>query len=281
MSPRRLGQHFLVDQSVAGKIIRAARIGPEDTVVEVGPGRGALTGQLAASAGRLAVVEIDPALAAEQSAKYAGRDDVAVLNADARVVSVEDIPFVADADEYILVANLPYYAATPIIRNFLESARPPRTMVVMVQREVAREMQAEPGKMSMLSVATQVYAAVETLLAVPPSAFRPPPRVNSSVIRLNPLPQPAVQVDSLQSFFDLVRNGFKAPRKQMHNSLAKGLNIPPADARALVESAGVETERRPATLSLAEWQRLYEVWSAAGRPFVVHGSPRNRSRARE
>ena len=133
----------------------------------------------------------------------------------------------------------------------------------------------------MLSVATQVYAAVETLLAVPPSAFRPPPRVNSSVIRLNPLPQPAVQVDSLQSFFDLVRNGFKAPRKQMHNSLAKGLNIPPADARALVESAGIETGRRPATLSLAEWQRLYEVWSAAGRPFVVHGSPRNRSRTRE
>ena len=273
MPRQRLGQNFLTDRSVAGRIIRSAHVEPSSTVVEIGPGHGALTGQLAATAGHLTVVEFDPSLAESLRVRYAGRDNIAVVEADARKVSPESLPFVRGG-AYLLVGNLPYYAATPIIRNFLESGDPPESMVVMVQREVADEMRAGPGHMRMLSLAVQVYAAAEKLFDVPPDAFTPRPKVHSSVMRLTPLARPAVDVDSLQKFFRLARAGFKAPRKQMHNSLAAGLNIEGPLARSLVERAGISPERRPATLSLPEWQSLYELWQNEGEPFVVHGTPR-------
>jgi 16S rRNA (adenine1518-N6/adenine1519-N6)-dimethyltransferase len=277
MARRRLGQHFLIDQSYVGQIIRAARIGGSSTVVEIGPGRGALTGQLSGSAGRLIVIEFDPDLADALREKYADRPHVVVVEADARRVDVSSLPGL-ESVVYTLVGNLPYYAASPIIRNFLESAHPPESMVVMVQREVANDMVADPGEMSLLSVAVQLYADVEKLFDVPPAAFRPPPKVVSSVVRLVPLARPRVNFDSADDFFRLVKAGFKSPRKQLHNSLSTGLNIPPADGRKLLQVASIESSRRSATLSIAEWDCLYRAWVAADRPFNAPHLPGQKGR---
>lgn len=273
MARQRLGQNFLTDRAVAGRIIRAAAVTSKSTVLEVGPGKGALTNQLASSAGTLTVVEFDPALAFELKQRFAGNEKVDVVEADARTVDPDSLPLIAGRN-YTLVANLPYYAATPITRNFLESEQPPERMVVMVQREVANDMQAEPGDMSMLSLAVQVYAGVQVLFEVPPDAFTPRPKVTSSVIQLTPRAEPLIAPEQQQDFFRVAKAGFKAPRKQLHNSLATGLNIDTSLAKSLIEAAGIDSERRPATVSIQEWKDILESWLKAGKPFVVHGTSR-------
>ena len=275
MTPQRLGQHFLEDSSVVDSVITAADLKPTDTVVEIGPGRGALTGELVNRSGRVLLIEYDTDLADRLEARYDGKPNVRVLNADAREFGSDLDPWLSEGP-YKVVGNLPYYAANPIVRNFLESTRKPDSMVVMVQREVARDMSAQPGDMSLLSVAVQVYANAEHVIDVPPECFNPPPKVHSSVLKLSPTPEPTVRFESAEDFFNLVRKGFKSPRKQLHNSLSDGLFIALQDARQLVELTGFETSRRPATLSLADWQVLYDTWVKQGRPQQVAGSTRRK-----
>ena len=169
--PRKsLGQHFLRDRSIVKRIVGAAQLeGGRDTVIEIGPGRGALTGLLAEAAGRLVLVEFDDALAADLSEKFADQPHVSVVTADARTLSRRDVPEMAEGP-YKVVGNLPYYAASPIVRNLLENLCPPTEAVVMVQREVAREMTAKPGDMGLLSVATQLYAEARIVCHAPPSS---------------------------------------------------------------------------------------------------------------
>jgi 16S rRNA (adenine1518-N6/adenine1519-N6)-dimethyltransferase len=263
--PRKLGQHFLADGHIAARTVRAARIEAGEAVVEIGPGRGALTHVLTDTGlGRLVLVEVDPELAASLRTGYAGDPRVSVVEADARSVDFSALPLPADAP-YKAVGNLPYYAASPIIRALLESPRPPALIVAMVQREVAREMGAAPGALGLLSVAVQVYAGVELLFDVPPSAFRPPPKVTSTVVRLTPFPVPLFE-GSAGSFFAVVKAGFRAPRKQMRNSLALGLTIELAQASEVLAQAGIEATRRPSTLSIGEWNSLHRAWLAAGLP---------------
>lgn len=275
MTPQRLGQHFLEDSSVVDSILAAAELRSTDTVVEIGPGRGALTGELVNRSGRVLLIEYDTDLADRLELKYQENPGVRVLNADARDFGSDLDPWLTEGP-YKVVGNLPYYAANPIVRNFLESTRKPSLMVVMVQREVARDMTAQPGDMSLLSVAIQVYAKAEHIIDVPPECFNPPPKVHSSVIKLSPTPEPTVQFESAEDFFNLVRKGFKSPRKQLHNSLSDGLFIALQDARMLVELTGFETSRRPATLSIADWQVLYDTWVKQGRPEQVPGSTRRK-----
>jgi 16S rRNA (adenine1518-N6/adenine1519-N6)-dimethyltransferase len=275
MTPQRLGQHFLEDSSVVDSILAAAELRSTDTVVEIGPGRGALTGELVNRSGRVLLIEYDTDLADRLELKYQDNPGVRVLNADARDFGSDLDPWLTEGP-YKVVGNLPYYAANPIVRNFLESTRKPSLMVVMVQREVARDMTAQPGDMSLLSVAIQVYAKAEHIIDVPPECFNPPPKVHSSVIKLSPTPEPTVQFESAEDFFNLVRKGFKSPRKQLHNSLSDGLFIALQDARMLVELTGFETSRRPATLSIADWQVLYDTWVKQGRPEQVPGSTRRK-----
>ena len=264
-SPKKsLGQHFLRDSAVCARIVEAARIEPGETVLEIGPGRGAITGMLADRAAHLVLVELDGALAEMLSERYAKNENIRVIESDARDLdlgtpggSPGDIPEIADRP-YKIVANLPYYAASPIIRRFQEADNPPAEIVVMVQREVAREMAAPEGKMGLLSIATRFYADPEVLFDVPGSAFIPPPKVVSSVIRLVKRPAPPLELDDAATFFQFVRAGFKAPRKQLHNSLARGLLIEVPEASDIIDRAGLDSMRRPRTLSMAEWGRLYE-----------------------
>ncbi len=275
MSPQRLGQHFLEDRSVIDAIIEAADLNSDDTVVEVGPGRGALTGDLVERAGRVLLLEFDEDLADRLAFKYESNPNVRVLNVDARDFGSDLDPWLVEND-YKVVANLPYYAANPITRNFLESTRKPELMVIMVQREVANDMSAKPGDMSLLSLAVQIYSTADHVVNAPPECFNPPPKVHSSVIKLVPTEETRITFESADDFFKLARSGFKSPRKQLHNSLSDGLFIPLEDARALVEQTGFETSRRPSTLSLADWQVLYDVWVSAGRPLQVQGSVRRK-----
>ena len=253
---KSLGQHFLVDRGVRARIVEAAELSAGDHVVEVGAGRGFLTRALVERAGRVVAVEMDEALAERLVGSLGDPDNLAVVTGDARELDIASL--VDGVTPYKLVANLPYYAATPIIRRFLETEHKPRLIVVMVQREVARTMVAAPGQMGLLSVATQVYGTPRIVCHVPPRAFKPAPKVTSSVVRIDVHPRPAFLAVAPDDFFRVVRAGFSAPRKQLRNSLAGGLVIPPAQAESVLARAGIDPTRRAQTLDLDEWRRLDE-----------------------
>ena len=266
--PRKsLGQHFLTDGRIANRIAAAAEPTDADTILEIGPGTGFLTRRLLERAGQVVAVELDATLAGELPARLGDPPNLNVRHGDARAVQIADL--VGRGTPYKLVANLPYYAAAPIIRRFLETDTPPTIMVVMVQREVGEAMTAAPGKMTLMSVATQFYAATSVVTHVPPRCFRPPPKVSSTVVRLDLHPTPATPVANRESFFALVRAGFSAPRKTLRNSLAQGTTASPAVVEAISAGVGIDPTRRPATLSIAEWAALDAGW-----PDQV---PRNRS----
>jgi len=253
----------LKDSAICARIVDAARIESGETILEVGPGRGAITGMLADQADQLVLIELDGALATMLSERYESQDNVRVIESDARDLDFDeggDIPEVVGRP-YKVVANLPYYAAANIIRRFLESNNPPTEIVVMIQREVALEMAAPEGKMGMLAIATRFYADAEVLFDVPGSAFIPPPKVVSSVIRLVRRQDKPLELDDEARFFKFVRAGFKAPRKQLHNSLSRGLIIEVEQASDIIARAELDSMRRPRTLSIAEWGRLYAAHS--------------------
>lgn len=259
---KSLGQHFLVDRRVRGRIVEAADLAPDDTVVEVGPGRGFLTKALAERAGRVVAVELDGALVESLEDTLRGSENVEIVEGDARTVDIDEL--LGSQCEYKVVANLPYYAATRIVRRFLEAQRSPKSLVVMVQREVGLEMTAQPGKMGLLSVSTQVYGRARLVTSVRPSAFRPPPNVVSAVVRIDVREEPSVQFESADRFFGLVKAGFSAPRKQMRNSLMHGLGVCADEATALLRGAGIAPERRAQTLSVEEWGNLYREYVSVG-----------------
>jgi 16S rRNA (adenine1518-N6/adenine1519-N6)-dimethyltransferase len=266
--PRKsLGQHFLTDRRVLQRILAAASLSSTDTVVEVGAGMGVLTEALTSKAGKVVAVEIDKELCGHLHHRLAACPNVTPVCADILSLPPGELLTTARASApYVVVANLPYYIASAVLRHFLESAQPPTRMIVMVQAEVAQSIAAPPGRMSLLSVGVQFYAQARVLFYVPPRAFRPPPKVRSAVIRLDVRPEPAVAVDDRQAFFQLVKAGFAARRKQLRNALALGLGIEPASARGLLETADIDPSRRAQTLSLDEWGCLYRAWRESGHP---------------
>ena len=251
---KALGQHFLIDSRVRRRILAAADLAPGDLVVEIGPGRGFLTRSLVRQAGKVVAVELDETLAGRLSDAYSTQPNVEIVAADARGM---DIGSLVGRSEYKVVANLPYYAANPILRGFLEADRKPSVMVVMLQREVAKVITAEPGKMGLFSVAVQVYGRPRMVCSVPPRAFKPPPKVTSAVVRIDVYPEPAARRGVGEGFFRLVRAGFSAPRKQIRNSLSAGLQSSPAAVDAMLLESGIEPRRRAQTLTIEEWRRLY------------------------
>lgn len=240
----------------------AADLTLQDTVLEVGPGRGFLTRRLLEQAGRVIAIELDEALADSLPQRLDNPSNLAVVPGDARFT---DVAALIDAQTpYKVVANLPYYAANPIIRRFLEGVLKPSLMVLMLQKEVAQSILANPGDMGLLSVATQYYASGRLICQVPPQAFWPPPKVSSAVVRLDIRATPAVNVKNTEALFSLVRSGFSAPRKQLKNSLSHGLGLAGIETISFLESAGIDGRRRAETLTMEEWAQIYRVWECLG-----------------
>lgn len=261
---KSLGQHFLVDPGALECVVEAADLSETDTVIEVGPGLGVLTERLAADAGRVIAVELDDRLAAILGERLGPFGNVSVVRAD--ILTLDPAGLLAGHDAgpaYKVVANLPYYITSPVLRHFLEACPRPLRMVVMVQREVAGRIAARPGGMILLSVSVQLYGDAQIVCRVPAAGFYPPPEVDSAVLSVDVLAEPRAKVDEA-GFFNVVRAGFSASRKQLANSLGQGLGLPRDQVLHLLDAAGIDPRRRAETLALAEWVRLWRAWAGTG-----------------
>lgn len=254
-----LGQHFLIDRDILKYIIDAAELISTDNVVEVGPGLGILTEELVRNAGRVIAIELDSKLAAALE-RISG---VTVINQDVMQVNPSRL-FGPGETSYKVVANLPYYITSPILRHFLEAELKPELMVIMVQREVAENMVAGAGKMSILSVSVQLYGKPVIIQNVPADAFYPRPKVESAVVRIDVYNQPAVDMEDITLFFTIVKAGFGARRKQLHNALAGRLGLSSQVAVELLDKAGIDHMRRAQTLTLQEWSALTRIIGEQG-----------------
>jgi 16S rRNA (adenine1518-N6/adenine1519-N6)-dimethyltransferase len=260
-----LGQHFLIDGEVLKRITSAAELTPADVVIEVGPGLGVLTRELARQTGWVIAIELDNKLAAALKQTLASFNNITIINDD--VLRIEPGDLITEqktrfpqATGYKVVANLPYYITSPVLRHFLEASAKPQVMIVMVQKEVANAIVAKPGEMSLLSVSVQFYGEPRIIGYVPAQCFYPAPKVDSAILRIDPYPQPTVAVADEGGFFDLVRAGFTAPRKQIVNSLAQGLGVSKGEVLSLLETASIVSQRRAETLTLDEWAWLWQVF---------------------
>ena len=265
-----LGQHFLIDEEVLESIISAAELTPADVIMEIGPGLGVLTKELARQAGWVIAVELDNRLAAILKQTLASFDNVTIINED--ILKIEPAallleqkakfpPAISSPLNYKVVANLPYYITSPVLRHFLEASVRPQFMVFMVQKEVAEVITAKPGQMSVLSISVQFYGEPKIIKYVPARCFFPSPEVDSAILRVDLHPHPTVAVTDERSFFELVRAGFSASRKQIVNSLSQGLEKPKANVLPLLQEASILPQRRAETLTLDEWAHLWQVFT--------------------
>jgi len=259
---RALGQHFLRDDSVAERIVAVLAPTPRDLVVEIGPGHGALTHRLARAAGHLLAIDVDRDLVAQLTARFASELHVEIRLADARAFDYRGLPALRpDPGGRVLVAgNLPYSVGKPILMALVEAGRAVDEMALMLQKEVAERVAAEPGGKTYgsLSVLTQIACETRLCFAVPPGAFRPPPQVDSAVLHLRVRAASLVPPGRAQQFRTVVLAAFGQRRKSLANALASGLQMGSERTRALCEAAGIEPGRRAETLSLAEFARLAE-----------------------
>lgn len=253
-SPKKsLGQNFISDPHILEKIVTSSGVTANDVVIEVGPGTGALTEPLSQVARRVVAVELDQRLQPILEARFADKPNVSVVYEDFLTLDLETL---TQGEPYIVVANVPYYITSAIIRHLLESRHQPRSLTLTVQLEVAERIVSKPGDMSLLAVSAQFYAKPQYVMRLKAGVFWPRPDVDSAVIRLDLYDQPPYDVPSPELFFRVAKAGFSQKRKQLKNSLADGLHISHEDATTLIEAAQIDPRRRPETLTLAEWAAL-------------------------
>ena len=258
---KSLGQHFLTDPAILARIAGALEATGSETIVEIGPGRGALTDHLIPVAGRLVAVEYDRALAERLRDRYAAEPRVRIVEAD---VLASPIAAVAGTDDFLLVGNVPYYITTPILFHALERPRA-RRAVFLVQKEVADRLAAAPGTDSYgaLSVNVQAVARVSRQFKVPAGAFHPPPRVDSAVVRVEPRDDPVIAADEEGRFREFVQGAFGFRRKQMRRVLRSLLGVTAETAEAFLGASDIEPNARPETLAPEQFANLMR--RAAGR----------------
>lgn len=269
LTPRKsLGQNFLIDASASRRIAQLPDLKMDDTVVEIGAGLGTLTYELSILCERVIAVETDPSLVAVLHQEFEELSNIYVYEGDILKLQPTELlavdtpqPEVALwgslMQNYVVVANLPYYITAAVIRHMLESDIRPRCMVVTVQREVAERMVAVPGNMSVLSVSTQFYGKPRIEMRLKRGAFYPAPKVDSAVIRLDLYQDPPIPVNNISLFFGVVRAGFALKRKQLRNSLAAGLKLTPLVVEKSLSDCGIDFRRRAETLSMEEWSDVY------------------------
>lgn len=254
---KQFGQNFLFDQNSVKKILDAAQVQADDVIVEVGPGVGNLTQELAKTASRVIAVENDRSMLAILGNLFCKSPNVNIIDADILKFDFSQLP-----KNYKVVANLPFYLAAPAIRKFLESTRPPESLALIVQKEVAQRIAAKPPQMSLLAVSVQFYAQAEIVSYINKGSFWPAPRVDSAIIKITPRKIGQTK-DSVDNFFRVVRAGFSHPRKQLANNIAGGLGLDRGAAERLLGTSDIDKTRRAETLEINEWKTLARAYSSA------------------
>ena len=255
-----LGQNFLVDPAALQRVVEAAEVTRQDAVLEVGAGLGSLTRALAAASRQVTAVELDRALIPVLREVLAGFDNVRLTQGD--MLALDPVELVGEAG-YLVVANIPYYITSALIRHLLEAAQQPRRIVLTVQREVAQRITAGPGDLSLLALSVQVYGQPRIAARIPAGAFYPAPKVDSAVVRVDLYADPLIPREKIGLFFRLAKAGFSQKRKTLRNTLSAGLRLPPADAAGRLAAAGIDPQRRAETVSLDEWGKLVETFTSA------------------
>lgn len=258
---KKLGQNFLQDPFALEAIAAAAEIQPTDTVLEIGPGLGSLTRYLAVSAREVIAVELDADLIPPLEAVTKPYDNVQIVHGDILKLSPHKL---IQKPGYLVVANIPYYITSAIIRHLLENDPKPRRIVLTIQKEVADRICAKPGGMSLLALSVQVYGEPRIANRIPADAFFPAPKVDSAVLTVDIYESPKIQPELLDTFFKLIKAGFSQKRKTLRNSLSSGLHISPLEAEGLLRKANIDPMRRAETLSIEEWRMLAGLNQAKG-----------------
>ncbi len=253
---KSLGQNFLQDVSALENIVLAAEIQEDDCVLEIGPGLGSLTRYLAVSAKEVTAIELDPDMLPPLRAVLTPHQNVRVVHGDILKTAISEIIHKPD---YLVVANIPYYITSAVIRHLLESDPKPRRIVLTIQKEVAERICAKAGDLSLLALSVQVYGKPSIAAIIPADSFHPAPKVDSAILRIDIYDQPLIPNDLLKTFFKLIKAGFSQKRKTLRNSLSSGLRIKTTESEALLTSAGIDFMRRAETLSIDEWKGLCEV----------------------
>ena len=257
---RHLGQNFLVDRRVLDRLLATAEVSVDDTVLEIGAGLGILTQALAERARHVVAVEIDQQLAAMLRERLGAVPQVSVVEGD--ILNL-DINSLLEGHQgpvglsYKVVANIPYYITSAVLRRLLENPVRPALIVLMVQKEVAQRIVARPGQMSLLALSVQFYGKPRLVASVSARSFYPAPKVDSAIIRIDPHDELPLAEQDISPFFDLLRAGFAQRRKQLRNALSHGLGISAELIGEVIEGAGIDGRRRAQTLSVSEWLSLY------------------------
>lgn len=256
---KRLGQNFLIDTAALNRVVDAAGVQPEDAVLEVGPGLGNLTRLLATKARKVVAVELDERLLPALTEVLSSFENVQIVQGD---ILALDPARLMDEPGYVVVANIPYYITSALIRHLLEAQVQPKSLTLTVQKEVADRVNAGPGDMSLLALSVQVYGEPQVASHIPAGAFYPAPNVDSAVIHVNLYPAPLIPVPLLDDFFRLAKAGFSQKRKTLRNAISAGMAWKPNKAETLLQAAGVDPQRRAETLGLEEWRAITEQYQA-------------------
>jgi 16S rRNA (adenine1518-N6/adenine1519-N6)-dimethyltransferase len=247
---KSLGQHWLTDRLILEAIADCGELTKNDTVLEIGPGLGTLTSVLLKQASQVFAVEFDPELARKLPGQFPGTA-LSVEYADILDYDLTKLP-----RDYKVVANVPYYITSKIVQRLSESPNPPKTSVLLVQKEVAERLAAKPGDMSILAISAQLYADVDLGPLVPARYFTPPPKVDSQVVVLKRRDQPLFTNLDSKAFFRMVKAGFSAKRKKLRSSLSGGLNISKTAAEELLARTSISPDSRAEDLAITDWHRL-------------------------
>ena len=250
---KHLGQNFLQDPNALEKIAEVAEIHPTDTVLEIGPGLGSLTRYLASKAQKVVAVELDERLFPPLEAVIAPHHNIQLVHGDILKIEPKEI---IEQNDYLVVANIPYYITSAVIRHLLESGSKPRRIVLTIQREVAERICAGPGDMSLLALSVQVYGWPHIALHIPAGAFFPAPKVDSSVLVVDIYPESSVDESVIDTFFQLTKAGFSQKRKKLRNSISAGMRQSTDKTEKMLRAADIDPQRRAETLSLKEWEKL-------------------------
>jgi len=250
---KSLGQNFLVEPAGLMKVISAAGLESGEEVLEIGAGLGSLTVLLAQTCKRVTTVEIDPRMLPPLDEALKPYQNVRVVPGDILELNPSEL---VQQEDYVVVANIPYYITSAIIRHLLAAERKPSRLILTIQKEVAQRVVARDGKMSLLSLSVIVFGQPEIAAVIPAGSFFPAPDVDSAILRISLYPEPLISVSQLDQFFRLAHAGFGQKRKTLRNSLSAGLSLPAGEVESRLLSAGIAPARRAETLSIAEWAAL-------------------------